>query len=1136
MSLSPWTGSLFFNEPIMFIKHFSSGDKCILLSGRCILVSLLFLIGCKQKNDTLFTLLKSSETGIDFTNTVEENNNLNILTYEYLYNGGGVAAGDFNNDGLIDLFFTGNAVDNKLYLNKGNWNFEDITASAGVKGKAPWKTGVALADVNADGLLDIYISTSGPGNEKQHCNELYINQGGMKPQFKEEASMYNLDACGTYSTQASFFDYDKDGDLDMFLLNHARITYNPFFNTRKLRSLRHPQYGNRLYRNDTEKFIDVSEQAGIHGSGVNFGLGISVSDLNEDGWPDMYVTNDYEEQDFFYLNQHNGTFKEVLKKSFRHISRNGMGSDVADYNNDGLPDVIVVDMLPEDNHRQKVLKGPDEYDKYNLLRDSGYHHQNMRNVLQLNLGNQPDSIPVFSEVGQLAGLSNTDWSWSPLFADFDNDGLKDILITNGFLRDFTNLDFVKYKYGNDAKNNKHADLLKLVKDLPSTKITNYIFKNNGNLTFDNKTAAWGLTEKSISNGAVYADLDNDGDLDIIVNNINQEAFIYRNNSDKSNSHLKIALQGSKENPFAIGSKIWVTTDSAQQMQELFLSRGFQSSVTPILNFGLGNNKVINEIKVEWPDGKITLIKDLRSDTSLVLNIKSETVNRPQSSAEAKQTIFQNITSSSGITFTHHENEFIDYKVQYLLPYQVSRYGPCITSADVNSDGNEDFFIGGASEQSGRLFLMNKENSFRESDSQPWSKDSLKEDTGAVFFDADGDLDMDLYVVSGGSEFKPSQALELQDRLYLNDGHGRFQESLDALPKEISNGSCAVASDYDKDGDQDIFVGARSIPGNYPSPSHCLLLRNDSQNRIVKFTNVTPIALIKPGIVSSALWTDYNNDSWPDLILAGEFMPITLFENSKGSLLNKTIESGLSNTNGMWCRLMKADIDEDGDEDIIAGNMGLNSAFKTSENEPLVIYSGDYNNDGIIDPIVSTYIDHIQYPLASRDELLEQLPYLRKTFFNYDAYAKASMENILTNEQVEKSTQLKAYVLGTSIVENKGNGKFSVSSLPIEAQFSSCSAIVFDDFDSDGIKDILLAGNFYPHRVQLGRNDAGSGLFLKGKGKGKFIATMSKHTGFYAPGDIRSMCTLKNKAGERFVIVGVNDGEPICFENSTHVLQ
>ncbi|HEY8934753.1 MAG TPA: CRTAC1 family protein, partial [Cyclobacteriaceae bacterium] len=660
----------------MLRRYFLSGGKYVLSSARYIFVTLLFLISCEEKKETLFTLLKPSETGIDFTNTVEENDNLNILTYEYLYNGGGVAAGDFNNDGFIDLFFTGNAVDNKLYLNKGNFTFEDITTSAGVKGKAPWKTGVALADVNADGLLDIYISTSGPGNEQEHCNELYINQGGNNPQFKEEASAYNLDACGTFSTQASFFDYDKDGDLDMFLLNHARLTYNPFFNTRKLRSLRHPHYGNRLYRNDAGKFTDVSEQAGIHGSGVNFGLGISVSDLNEDSWPDIYVTNDYEEQDFFYLNQHNGTFKEVLKQSFRHISRNGMGSDVADYNNDGLPDVMVVDMLPEDNYRQKILKGPDDYDRYNLLRDSGYHHQNMRNTLQLNLGNQSDSIPVFSEVGQLAGVSNTDWSWSPLFADFDNDGQKDILITNGFLRDFTNLDFVKYKYGDNVKNNKPGDLLKIVKELPSTRITNYIFKNSGDLTFENKTASWGLAEKSISNGATYADLDNDGDLDIVMNNINQQAFIYRNNSNKNNSHLKISLHGDNINPLAIGSKVWVKTENAQQMQELFLSRGFQSSVTPVLNFGLGNNKTIKEIKVEWPNGKTTLLKNLPGDTSLVLNSKDAIVPVHENVMKTKQTIFQNVTASAGIDFTHHENDFIDYKVQYLLPYQVSRYGPC----------------------------------------------------------------------------------------------------------------------------------------------------------------------------------------------------------------------------------------------------------------------------------------------------------------------------------------------------------------------------------------------------------------------------------------------------------------------------
>ncbi|MEO7992608.1 MAG: VCBS repeat-containing protein, partial [Chryseolinea sp.] len=1113
-----------------FHCYFRSSDKSVLLSRILVIMTLLSLIGCKEKTETLFTLLPSSETGVTFTNTVEENNALNILTYEYLYNGGGVASGDFNNDGWIDLFFTGNKVENKLYLNKGNLTFEDITVTAGVKGKAPWKTGVALADVNEDGLLDIYISTSGPGNEQEHCNELYINQGGKIPKFKEEASKYNLDACGTYSTQASFFDYDKDGDLDMFLLNHARLTYNPFFNTRKLRSLRHAQYGNRLYRNDTGKFTDVSELAGIHGSGVNFGLGISISDVNGDTWPDLYVTNDYEEQDFFYLNHRDGTFREVLKKSFRHISRNGMGSDIADYNNDGLPDVMVVDMLPEGNYRQKVLKGPDEYDKYNLLRDSGYHHQNMRNTLQLNLGNSPDSTPTFSEVGQLAGVSNTDWSWSPLFADFDNDGLKDILITNGFLRDFTNLDFVKYKYGDNAKGNKSNALLEIVKELPSTRITNYVFNNRGDLTFDNTTEKWGLTEKSISNGAVYADLDNDGDLDIIINNINQEAFIYRNNSDKNNHYIKITLQGNKTNPFAVGSKIRITTERSQQMQELYLSRGFQSSVSPISNFGLGKEEVIKEINVEWPDGKISSILNLPADISLTLNIKDATLQKSNSPVVPTTEIFQNISASSNITFTHHENEFIDYKVQYLLPYQVSRYGPCLTTSDINHDGNEDFFIGGASGQSGKLFLMNNENSFQQSVSQPWSKDSLKEDTGAVFFDADGDQDLDLYVVSGGSEFKPSQADLLQDRLYLNNGKGVFQEDFNALPKEFSNGSCVVTADYDKDGDLDLFVGARSIPGNYPLPSHCFLLRNDTQNGNVRFSNVTPTSLLKPGIVSSVIWTDYNNDSWPDLIIAGEFMPVMLFKNSKGLLIDQTIESGLANTNGMWCTLIEADTDDDGDKDIIAGNIGLNTSFKASEKEPLVIYSGDFNADGIIDPIVSTYIGHVQYPLASRDEMLEQLPYLKKIFSSYDAYASASIQNILTEEKLKNAIQSKAYILSSAVFENKGNGTFSVSSLPMEAQFTSSSGILFEDLDSDGKKDILLAGNFYPQRVQQGRSDAGSGLLLKGNGKGNFTPIMPRRSGFYAPGDVRSLCLLRNKKGERYVLVGLNDDKPIYFKN------
>ncbi|HEY5745112.1 MAG TPA: VCBS repeat-containing protein [Chryseolinea sp.] len=1085
------------------------------------------LLSCSERSDTLFTAMDASSTGVTFVNTVEEDDAFNILTYEYLYNGGGVAAGDLNNDGNIDLLFTGNAVPNKLYLNKGEWKFEDITPMAGIAGRSRWKTGVTLADVNADGWLDVYVCYSGPGKASDRCNELYINQGTQVPTFIESAAEYGLDACGTFSTQASFFDYDLDGDLDMFLLNHARLTYNPFFNSKKLRAMRHPEYGNRLYRNDDGQYKDISAEAGIHGSGVNFGLGVSVADMNEDGWPDLYVTNDYEEQDFFYINNGDGTFRESLKESFRHIARNGMGCDIADYNNDGRSDVIVVDMLPEDNYRQKILKGADDFDRYNLLRDSGYHHQNMRNVLQLNMGLR-DGVPVFSEVGQLAGVSNTDWSWCPLMADFDNDGFKDIFITNGFLRDFTNLDFVKYVYQDKQKNQRPYEI---VKQLPSTRISNYAFRNNGDLTFQNTAAAWGLSEASISNGAAYADLDNDGDLDLVTNNINQPAFLYRNNTDHGQSHyIKIRLSGSEKNKYGIGAKVGIRVGGQLQVQELYPTRGFQSCMPAEIIFGTGSHTEIDSLWVLWPDRKIDVRRKVKTDTMLVF---SATAGVPQHLPKDHNGLpwFEDATHESAIAYRHVENDFIDFKIQYLLPYQLSKYGPSLTSGDVDGDGNDDFFIGGASGHPGRLYIS-KSQGFAQAATQPWMADSLSEDTGALFFDADNDGDRDLYLVRGGVEFPAAAAALLQDKLFENDGKGNFKPVATALPREVSNGGSIAASDFDKDGDLDLFVGARAIPGNYPLPSVSLLLRNDSRPGKMLFTNITPDFLRKPGMVTSAVWMDHNHDSWPDLLLAGEFMPVMLFENHGGTFTDLTSSAGLSKTSGLWCKLLAADVDNDGDVDLIAGNAGLNLPFKTSEQEPIALTYGDFNGDGQVDPLMTTYVQGKRFPYPSRDELLEVMPALKKKFVTYASYATATLEDALSEESLHSARHLEAAITRSCFLMNLGNGKFDLVPLPVEAQFSMNSALAFDDFNADGIKDIVLAGNFYPYRVQAGRCDASSGLILKGVGHGKYEPLFFDATGFYAAGDVRTMVVLKTKGNKNQLIIGVNDASPLVYRYKT----
>ena len=799
-----------------------------------VLAILSVCASCKQADKKLFTEVPSSHSNINFKNEIKEDEAYNILTYEYLYNGGGVAVGDINNDGLPDVMFTGNMTPNKLYLNKGDFKFEDITDAAGVAGRNKWKTGVVMADVNGDGLLDIYVCYSGPGTDAERSNELYINNGVKNgiPTFTESAKKYGLDAPGTFTTSVAFFDMDNDGDLDMFMVNHGDMFYNPYFNTDKLRSTRDPRFGNRLYRNDNGHFTDVSAEAHIDGSGLNFGLSVAISDINNDGWPDIYVTNDYSERDFLYLNNKDGTFREVLSKAAGHISEFAMGSDIADYNNDGLNDIMVLDMLPEDNHRQKLLRGADDYDKYMMLVDHGFHHQQMRNTLQLNNGLDSNGVPIFSEVGQLAGVSNTDWSWAPLFADFDNDGWKDLFISNGILRDMTNQDFVKYTSGysnNYIKETGHkAEMWELVQSMPSTKLTNYLFKNNHDLGFTNVTADWGLTKPAVNNGAAYADLNNDGNLDLVINNLNSTATIYRNNlSSHTNAHfVKIKFNGANKNTFGIGAKVFIKTAGNSQFQEQYVNRGFQSSVDPVMHIGLGKDSIIQSLKVIWPGGKVSLLTNVKADTLLVINEKSALEMDSVAKVSAKP-LFMDITKNSGISFVHQQSNFIDFKVSPLLPYQLSKIGPCIAKADVNMDGLEDVFIGASAGQECQLYLQTKDGKFILSGSQPWNSNKDITNADALFFDADGDGDPDLYLVSGGADY-PLNNKNYQDRIFENDGHGNFKELKNAIPAETISGSCARAGDINNDGLPDLFIGGRFNPGMFPTAPESYILKNKSR--------------------------------------------------------------------------------------------------------------------------------------------------------------------------------------------------------------------------------------------------------------------------------------------------------------------
>ena len=1112
------------------------------------------------EQEPLFTALSPEQTGLRFTNVIQETDSLNIFRYEYLYNGSGVGVGDFNGDNRPDLFFSGNTVPHKLYLNKGAWNFEDVTKSAGVAGNGTWATGVSVADVNGDGQLDIYVCHSGKYPPEKLVNELFINEGVKNgaPQFREQAKEFGLDLPGTQSTQAAFFDYDRDGDLDVFLLNHSNHTYNPFLNTRQIRATPDLRFGNRLLRNDQTKFTDVTLTEGILNNPLNFGLSVGVSDLNGDGWPDLYTSSDYTEQDCLYLNQHDGSgrhtgFKESLRSAMTHTSKFSMGCDLADFNNDTLPDVVTLDMLPEDNHRQKMLKGPDEYDAYQMLIDSGYFRQQMRNMLQLNRGSWAEGngqgatsekfssqSPTvrFSEIGQLAGIAATDWSWSALLADLDNDGWKDLFVTNGYLRDFTDLDFMKYtvadtKLEEAAKGNLNFQTIDLVRKIPSNRLTNYAFRNNHDLTFSNQSATWGIATPAVSGAAAYADFDSDGDLDLVVCKQNEPASLYRNNAERNRSEvhfLRVHLQAKGANTQAIGARVVVETADGRQLQEAYPVRGYQASVEPIIHFGLGKQTTIKRLTIYWPDGHQTQQTNVAADQTI--QIKQTDTATAFAPLKIELSWFNSLAMNQILPFRHRENDFIDFKVEVLIPYELSRLGPALAKADVNGDGLDDVFLGGAVGQSGELWVQQTNGTFKRSDEQPWKADVASEDVNALFFDADRDGDADLYVVSGGNEYEQG-ATEYQDRFYLNDGKGGFSPMNQALPKMLSSKFAVAAADMDHDGDLDLFVGGRGKPGSFPLPSESYLLRNDTPAAgVVHFTDVTEQlspAIRYIGMVQAAGWTDLQGDKYPELVLVGDWMPVRLYDNQKGKLTDISEKAGLANTEGMWASILLADIDEDGDTDIIAGNAGLNNLFRADPKQPMQIMTTDIDNDGVLDPLWTYYVQGKAYPVASRDELLDQVVPLRKKFTRYHQYADATVSDILSKSQLAQASVVSVRQLASGIFRNQRNGTFQFEAFPIEAQFSRASALIFEDIDADGKSDLLVAGNFYPYRVQFGPCSASFGCLLKGDGKGYFQATAPSRSGIWAGGDVRQAISVRTATNHKRLLFTVNDGSLLGFE-------
>ena len=1079
-------------------------------------------VSCSNKSAHLFTLLDENKTGINFQNTIFEDGPLNVSNYIYFYNGGGVAIGDINNDGLQDVFFTGNMVHNRLFLNKGNFKFEDITDKSGVAQKQGWCTGATMVDINGDGNLDIYICRSADINPQMRRNLLFINNGDLT--FSERAGEYGLADTG-YSTQAAFFDYDKDGDLDCFIINHSLQKYSAGVQDNpELRKERNPAFANKLYKNDNGHFTDVSLQAGITSNVLTFGLGLAISDFNNDGWSDVYVSNDFNEPDYLFINNRNGTFTESLSKCMDEVSLYSMGSDAADYNNDGATDLITLDMLPEDNKTQKMHSGAENFDKFQYLFDKGFYYEYNRNMLQKNNGDG-----TFSEVGQLAGVSNTDWSWSALFGDYDNDGNKDLFVSNGYVKDYTEMDFLKYSVDRiirSQQGEKVDAIPEYIKKMPTNVIPNYIFQNNGNGTFTTRSKQWGIDQPGVSAGAAYADLDNDGDLDLIINNTNNSAGIYQNNSNglEKNNYLRIQLKGNSQNARGIGAKVKLFCKGQEYYQEESPVRGFQSSVDPVLNFGIGKNNLIDSVIVIWPNDNLQKLTNVKPNQTLTLKITDTQQKWLYDTTAATNSLFIQTTLPN---VAHHENEFNDFNTQNLLPNYLSRQGPCIEIVDINKDGLQDFFIGGAKDQSSQIFIQNSNGSFTNKSEPALVKDSMSEDVAATFFDADNDGDKDLYVASGGYEFNDNDAA-LQDRLYINDGKGNFTKKENALPQMFTSKGCVKAADIDDDGDLDLFVGGRVVPGKYPMAPRSYILLNDGKGNFTDATQNICASLMQPGMITDALWSDLNNDKQPDLIVVGEWMPVKVFINQKGKLTDESSTYIHFGSSGWWNKIFGADMDGDGDTDLIIGNCGENTQFHPTEKEPMTIYYKDFDNNGSVDPIFCYYINGTSYPAASRDDLTDQLPGLKKKFLEYKDYANATINDVFTQDQLKDAGMLKAETMQTVYLENQGSKGFALHVLPLEAQYAPVYGIVSIDANHDGKKDVLLAGNNTWTRIKFGRYSANHGILLLGDGKGNFTYAPQTESGLKIRGNVRSLQLIQSKKTQK-IIAGINDNNAIMLD-------